>query len=43
MFFYVTLAYLGMVQAADKFWARFPYTKTRKIVHINMCPETFNL
>jgi hypothetical protein len=25
------------------FWARVPHTKTRKTVHINVCPETFNL
>jgi phage FluMu protein Com len=25
------------------FWARVPQTETRKNVHINMCPETFNL
>jgi hypothetical protein len=24
-------------------WARGPYIRTRQIVHINMCPETFHL
>jgi hypothetical protein len=31
------------LKGADKLLARVPHTKTRKHVHVNICPETFNL
>jgi hypothetical protein len=31
------------LKRADKFWTLVPHTKTRKYVHISMCPETLIL
>jgi hypothetical protein len=31
--------YMASLKGTEKLWARVPYTKTRKNVHINMSPE----
>jgi hypothetical protein len=35
--------YMMYLNEADKLRALVPHTKTRKIFHISMCSETFNL
>jgi hypothetical protein len=33
----------SITEKCGQIWVRVPHTETRKIVHINMCPTTFNL